>query len=171
MKRVLRQGDYKALNVYFVVETGKVLNFLDSWNEVSGPDSRAHRNPQFMQRCPFPEDVKEGSGNFILDGCVVVGGSLPGGTKISYNLGTTLVHEVGHYLSNAHLPRRPRPKILLLAEWTIDIYFLQGRCSDGDLVDDTPTQFSPTSGCRERRNTCAEPGDDPIHNYMDYSSE
>ncbi|MGH3658899.1 MAG: zinc metalloprotease, partial [Micromonosporaceae bacterium] len=27
----------------------------------------------------------------------------------------------------------------------------------------------PTSGCPEGKDTCRQPGLDPIHNYMDYS--
>jgi hypothetical protein len=36
-------------------------------------------------------------------------------------------------------------------------------------VDDTPAMNAPTSGCPAGKDTCKEPGLDPIHNYMDYS--
>ena len=39
----------------------------------------------------------------------------------------------------------------------------------GDFVDDTPAMSEPTSGCPAGKDTCPEPGLDPIHNYMDYS--
>jgi hypothetical protein len=38
------------------------------------------------------------------------------------------------------------------------------------MVDDTPVQAAPTSGCPLGADTCPDaPGLDPIHNYMDYS--
>jgi hypothetical protein len=46
----------------------------------------------------------------------------------------------------------------------------QGGCTTtNDEVADTPAQGSSTSGCPVGRDSCALPGLDPIHNYMDYS--
>lgn len=91
----------------------------------------------------FPEDDP-------MHGVVIHYGSLPGGAIPNYDLGRTLVHEVGHYLGLFHT--------------------FQGGCSDpGDYVADTPAEATPNFGCPDIRNTCPAPGDDPIHNYMDYS--
>ncbi|MEK7314641.1 MAG: M43 family zinc metalloprotease, partial [Candidatus Eisenbacteria bacterium] len=101
----------------------------------------------------FPSDLAV---NGKRDGVVVHYASLPGGTLAPYNLGGTGSHEVGHWVGLYHT--------------------FQGGCGSdcattGDLVCDTPAMSTPTSGCPAGKNTCAAAGDDPIHNYMDYSSD
>ena len=71
-KTALRKGNYSALNIYFL------------------------RKPNFeaLGYCYFPGDFKEGSPDFILDGCVIDAASVPGGSAAPYNLGGTATHEV-----------------------------------------------------------------------------
>jgi hypothetical protein len=88
-----------------------------------------------------------------LDGIVIDWESMPGTSdryEDRFDLGETATHEAGHWLNLEHT--------------------FAGGCGPwGDFVDDTPAEKTPTSGCPEGKDTCPEPGLDPIHNYMDYS--
>lgn len=109
-------------------------------------------NVNALGYCGFPINYPSDD-TFTKDGCVIAAESVPGGTSEPYNLGGTAIHEVGHWFGLFHT--------------------FQGGCEgDGDFVDDTPAQKEATSGCPSRMDTCPDlPGDDPIHNYMDYSYE
>jgi hypothetical protein len=88
-----------------------------------------------------------------LDGIVSDWEAMPGTSDRyadRYDLGFTLVHEAGHWVNLEHT-------------------FYNACTPKGDYVDDTPPEATPTSGCPEGKDTCAAPGLDPIHNFMDYS--
>jgi hypothetical protein len=82
--------------------------------------------------------------------------ALPGAPP-PFNLGMTLVHEVGHWVG------------------TLYHTFTGSSCAVdnlNDLVEDTPQQASSTDGCPRFRDSCPDrPGFDLVNNYMDYSGK
>jgi hypothetical protein len=97
--------------------------------------------------------ITESKNQAYLDGIVIDWRTVPGASDAyegAYDLGETLTHEAGHWLNLAHT--------------------FEGGCSEpGDFVADTPPMSEPTGGCPIGKDTCPQPGLDPIHNYMDYS--
>lgn len=136
LKKALRVGTYKDLNLYFHSDfTGGILG-----------------------TCTLPSQVTAQTlpAEYYTDGCNINANTMPGGSMTGYNMGMTAVHETGHWLGLLH---------------TFEGYSCDG---DGDLISDTPMQSTSTDGCPAKppKDSCpTKTGVDPIHNYMDYSSD
>ncbi len=105
----------------------------------------------------FPSDYARDK---EVDGVVVAYDSLPGvDARSPYNLGLTAVHEVGHWLGLYHTFQAGCAR----------------KATGGDGVPDTPAEYGPNFGdCSTPVDTCTGRrlgGNDPIHNYMDYSDD
>jgi hypothetical protein len=98
----------------------------------------------------FPKGYN--NGRDFIDGIVILDESMPGGNVGKYSLGDTLTHEVGHWLMLEHT-------------------FAHGCSASGDWVVDTAPEAMPQFDCPIGADTCSAPGDDPIHNFMDYSQD
>jgi hypothetical protein len=96
------------------------------------------------------------AGNPTMDGVVIHYASFPGGSLAPYNLGGTASHEVGHWVGLYH---------------TFESGCGTGTARTGRLSCATRRPSTATSGCPSGKDTCPASGLDPIHNYMDYSTD
>lgn len=113
------------------------------------------KESSFLGYATFPWEYENDPKN---DGVVILYSTVPGGTMTPYNLGRVLTHEVGHWVGLYHTFQDGCP--------------LEGSDggNSGDYVADTPAQAIPSFGCPIDRDSCpADPGVDPVHNFMDVS--
>jgi hypothetical protein len=127
-------------------------------------------NDQLLGYAQFPESNLAGmslaSQNALSDGVVAnyttFGSSslTTGSFSPPYDKGRTMTHEVGHYLGLRHI-------------WGDNSACpATNTATDKDFVADTPAANAPNYGCPTGANSCtANPGNDMIQNYMDYSDD
>ena len=150
--RFALQGiDFTYSDTWYNLVQGKDEKALKASTRVGGKNTlnvwTANLGNDLLGWATFPKNSLDPS-----DGVVILDESMPGGTAGIYALGDTLPHEVGHWLALFHT--------------------FQGGCNGpGDQVADTPAEAGPQFNCPVGADTCASPGVDPIHNYMDYTQD
>jgi hypothetical protein len=142
MKTALRQGDYRAVNLY-------VLKNLTQFGTSTNPITRV--NDTLPRR-------------LIEDGVIVQPEVVPGGSHPTVNEGKTAPHEIGHWFGLLHtftqirVPPNPPSGCIGPGD----------EVEDTPREREAVSFLS----CPEGRDSCPnDPGLDPIHNYMDYSRD
>lgn len=154
MKKALRKGTYGDLNLYFQTNLSSYPYTYSSGSTLLGyctlPTNITYQYEG--ETYEFPAE------DYATDGCNILAGSMPSAPNAlpGYDEGKTAVHEVGHWFGLLHT-------------------FQDNTCSSsdaGDYCDDTPQESVQTTGCPTGKDSCPNsPGLDPIHNYMDYSTD
>ncbi|KAK5558041.1 alkylphosphocholine resistance protein lem3 [Exophiala xenobiotica] len=94
MKRALRRGTYASLNIYY-----------QSQLQANANTPGVPPGSTLLGFCTLPESgITPGMDRdeYVIDGCNVLSGTMPGGYYGGYNLGGTTAHEVGHWNGLLH---------------------------------------------------------------------
>lgn len=141
MKKSLRQGTYRTLNLYFQTDlAGGILG-----------------------RCTLPSAVANGKQDpsvYFNDGCNVNANTMPNGNMDGYNAGMTAVHETGHWMGLLHTFEGNN------CDGPGD--YIDDTPVEMTATDGCPTSPMKRS-CPDAKYKDGE--GDPIHNYMDYSQD
>ncbi|KAJ5092669.1 hypothetical protein N7456_008530 [Penicillium angulare] len=158
MKKALRRGSYRTLNVYFQTDLQAAPGQAGRTTH-RGASMSNDLSSSVLGFCTLPDpsvNATSARDDYVKDGCNILAKTMPGGSLDLYNRGGTAIHEIGH--------------------WNGLLHTFQGEsCSDsnpGDYIADTPQQSTPTDGCPARKDSCPDsPGLDAVHDFMDYSSD
>jgi len=153
-QNALHNGTYTDINMYIVDE----VYYPDRENDtVSHIDYPTVTYP-ILGYSHFPASGVEYLSDFITDGIVITYKAVSGTNRTGRELGLTAVHEIGHWFGLEHT-------------------FVRQCEGLGDGIADTPVEDvynleGSNNVCPEGRDTCpGQEGLDPIHNYMDTTSE
>ncbi len=146
MKTALRRGRYSTLNIYYQSQ-------LQSTPGTPGIPAGSI----LLGYCSLPAagvGTRTPAAAYVLDGCNILSGTMPGGNIFGYNRGGSTVHEVGH--------------------WNGLLHTFQGNScgtSDyGDYVADTPQEATNTNGCPAVKDSCPNSGVAPGYDGSDGKS-
>ncbi|KAF5128616.1 Extracellular metalloprotease [Metarhizium anisopliae] len=149
MKDDLREGTYADLNLYYISSIAEDRGQITTSGRCSMPVTFTSNGKPVD--ITTRKDIVVSEEYLVGDGCVIVARAVDG---------DTVTHEVGHWLG-------------LLHTWKSD-------CSDdGDMIDDTASQESPTWRCSSVTDqfsdgtpanyACGGWRESNMYNFMDYS--
>lgn len=191
MKRTLRRGSYRALNIYFQTD----LQLSDSTGTGGGSHrarARARARGQGQgqghyhgnSHILFERDSSSLAGmtsttasQNLLGFCTLPNPDITNSSSFDdyFHDGCNILASTMPGGSITHY-NRGGTTVHEVGHWHGLLHTFQGETcvpgADGDFISDTPQQSFPTEGCPASQDSCPDlPGLDAISNFMDYSSD
>jgi len=125
-------------------------NYLNFWS--------ANLEGGLLGYAQFPGGAANTDG-IVVDDTTVGSLAMPNPNGGTFSRGRTATHEIGHWLDLRHI-------------WGDDCLLgIFGSCTGSDLVDDTPNQYCPSSGCPNYPKNSQCSNSEMFMNYMDYTDD